>query len=126
VAIATEFKRIFIAALITPGDRYLDLETPGKIARWDDLEVEGVQLVFGLSPVGVQQVKSPFIRALSFSFGQKVSLNEAEASDTRSSYGLGRYFVTYITNTTLSHKGTVIFVEPHRNSSLPHTNPLTL
>jgi hypothetical protein len=34
-------------------------ETPSKIARWDDLEVEGVQLVFGLSPVGVLQVKAP-------------------------------------------------------------------
>jgi hypothetical protein len=35
-------------------------------------------------------------RELSFSFGQKVSLNGAEESDTHFSYGLGRNFVTYI------------------------------
>jgi hypothetical protein len=34
-------------------------------------------------------------------------------SHTHSSYGLGRYFVTYITNTTLLHTGAVILVESH-------------
>jgi hypothetical protein len=29
------------------------------MAQWGDLEVEGVQLVFGSSYVGVQQVKAP-------------------------------------------------------------------
>jgi hypothetical protein len=55
-------------------------------------------------------------RALSFFFGQKVSLNGPKESDTHSSYGLGRNFITYNTNTTLSHKGTIIFIEPHITS----------
>jgi hypothetical protein len=55
-------------------------------------------------------------RTLSFSFGQKVLMNGAEESDTHSSYGLGRNFVTYITNTTLSHIGTIIFIESHITS----------
>jgi hypothetical protein len=32
-------------------------------------------------------------------------------SHTHSSYGLRRYFITYITNTTLLHMGAVILVE---------------
>jgi hypothetical protein len=58
----------------------------------------------------------PLSRALSLSFGQKVSLNGAEESDTHSSYGLGRNFVTYITNTTLPHIGAIIFIKPHITS----------
>jgi hypothetical protein len=45
-----------------------------------------------------------------------VSLNGPEESDTHSSFGLGRNFVTYIMNNTLSHKGMIIFIEPHIKS----------
>jgi hypothetical protein len=34
-------------------------------------------------------------------------------TNTHSSYGLRRYFVTYITNTTLLHTGAIILVESH-------------
>jgi hypothetical protein len=42
-----------------------------------------------------------------------VFLNGYEMSHTHSSYGLRRYFVTYITNTTLLHTEAIILVESH-------------
>jgi hypothetical protein len=65
-------------------------------------------------------------RELSFSFGQKVSLIGAEESDTHFSYGLGRNFITYITNTTLSHIGTIMFIEPHITSFYNLTGDLVV
>src|SRR5215216_6599650 len=34
-------------------------------------------------------------------------------TNTHSSYGLGRNFITYITNTTLLHLGAIIFIKLH-------------
>jgi hypothetical protein len=42
-----------------------------------------------------------------------VFLNGYEMTHTHSSYALRRYFVTYITNTTLLHLGAIILIESH-------------
>jgi hypothetical protein len=61
-----------------------------------------------------------------FSFGQKVSLNGAEEFDTHYSYGLGRNFVTYITNTTLPHIGAIILIEPYVTSLYNKTDGIAI
>jgi hypothetical protein len=40
-------------------------------------------------------------------------LNGAEESNSHSSYGLGRNYITYITKATLHHLGAIILVELH-------------
>src|SRR6266567_965659 len=65
-------------------------------------------------------------RALSFSFCHKGFLNGAVESHTHSSHGLGRNFVIYITNTTLSHLGAVILVKLHVTSLHKNTGGLVI